>query len=60
MELDNLPKEKLMQFYQDKGMIMGLELAKIDIDERIKSIDKGVKTFLKDNDVTDNDVLEIE
>lgn len=60
MELDNLPKEKIMQFYQDKGIVMGLELAKVDIDERIKSVEKGIKVFLKDNDVTEDSVLEMD
>ena len=60
MELDNLSKEKIMQFYQDKGIVLGLELAKVDIDERIKSVEKGIKVFLKDNDVTEDTILEMD
>ena len=60
MDIDNLPKEKIMQLYQDQGMILGLELAKIDIDERIKSVQTGIDQFMKDNDISDDTVVEMD
>jgi len=60
VDIDNLSKQKIMQLYQDQGMILGLELAKVDIDERIKSIQIGIEQFMKDNNITEDTVVEMD
>jgi hypothetical protein len=75
MDIDNLSKEKIMQLYQDTGMILGLNMventfvgkesfSQIEIQEfckkRAKALEIGIEQFMKDNDISDDTVVEMD
>lgn len=73
MEIDNLPKEKLMQLYQDLGIAMGFKVVAntftgketysqseiVDFcNKSAQGMEKQVEQFMKDNDIEENTVVE--
>ena len=75
VDIDNLSKQKIMQLYQDTGMILGLNMventfvgkesfSKKEIKDfcqaRVKSLEIGIEQFMKDNDVSDDTVVEMD
>lgn len=73
MDIDNLPKEKIMELYQNIGMILGFQVVEntfvgkdnfsaIEIKEfcmkSAKGIEKQIEQFMEDNNISDDTVVE--